>query len=238
MAHPHEIRDMLWHVELMRAFQEQKDKTSRIAEDMERLQQEANQLQQQVEYLSKCQWPREMALWPPERKTWSKAMTGELRLINLLKNSKAGDEIGGEDDDDRLGPGRGENVNTMQPGDKWDFEKLVGKWKQRVKEDRHKRGLYGVMPEKEDRTPITSISVGNGSGLGTRDSDLGYPPGQPPIVAHLKRSRTEGDVERRDESNGGSPVNGIVNIGEDGKEQGERRAPRRTTKNITFVSDC
>lgn len=179
MVHPPDTRDALWHVELLRAFQAQKDKATDMEERMEELAQERNQLLQQVEYLSRCQWPREMALWPPERLAYGKKMREEVRLINLQRppyavlkgqgviNPRARSE-GAPPEETVLGGGAGtnpavtgdsnnnnnittddedenpnmvtENVNSR--GDKWDFDKLVGKWKAHVKEDRQRRAPW------------------------------------------------------------------------------------------------
>ncbi|KIX10671.1 uncharacterized protein Z518_01755 [Rhinocladiella mackenziei CBS 650.93] len=128
MAHPIEIRNLLWQVELLRSYHSEQQKVSEMEEKLEALQQEANQLQQQVEYLSRCQWPREMALWPPERRTFGTSMREEIRLMNLNKVP------GGEYEDMASLP---DNLNTR--GDKWDFDKLVNKWKAHVKEDRNRR---------------------------------------------------------------------------------------------------
>ncbi|RMZ86253.1 hypothetical protein DV737_g69, partial [Chaetothyriales sp. CBS 132003] len=210
MSRPPDARALLWSTELLRAFQSQKDRVCAIEEDMERLQQEANQLQQQVEHLSLCQWPREMAQWPPERHTYSKKMREELRLINPLKPTPRAQGESDADDVELLAPGGpGENVNTRL--DKWDFDKLVSKWKTHVREDRN--------------------------GASGQDGSL------PPSVKRVKANGGDGDGghggdDRDLQQNGDSPVNGIVNIDKDGKEQGERRAPRRNLpKSISIVSD-
>lgn len=129
MAHPVEVRNLLWQVELLRGYHSEQQKVAEVEEKLEVLQQEANQLQQQVEYLSRCQWPREMALWPPERHTYAASMREEIRLINPGK-------IPGADGVENL-IGTPENINTR--GDKWDFDKLVNKWRAHVKEDRIRR---------------------------------------------------------------------------------------------------
>ncbi|EXJ80128.1 hypothetical protein A1O1_08270 [Capronia coronata CBS 617.96] len=138
MAHPLEIRGLLWQVELLRAYNMEQQRVAELEERLESIQQEANQLQQQVEHLSRCQWPREMALWPPERKTYGQTMREELRLVNLNKIPWAD----GADIDVMLLP---DNVNTR--GDKWDFDKLVNKWKTRVREDKNRR-----MPQSQPTT--------------------------------------------------------------------------------------
>jgi hypothetical protein len=137
MAHPVDIRNLLWQVELLRAYNSEQQKVQEMEDKLERLQQEANQLQQQVEYLSRCQWPREMALWPPERKTFGATMREELRYINLNKGRAASHAPDGVAADE-TGNANTENVNT-RVGDKWDFDKLVSKWKAHVKEDRNRR---------------------------------------------------------------------------------------------------
>ncbi|RMZ81385.1 hypothetical protein DV738_g2206, partial [Chaetothyriales sp. CBS 135597] len=143
ISHPPDARALLWNTELLRAFQSQKDRVSAMEEELDRLQQEASQLQQQVEYLSQCQWPREMAQWPPERHSYSKKMREELRLVNPLKGPQRADGESGSDYLERLESG-GDNNNSTNPHvDKWDFDKLVNKWKTHVRED---RGRNGVSP--------------------------------------------------------------------------------------------
>lgn len=174
MTHPHDIRDLLWHIELLRAFQNQKDKVSELEERTDELQQEANQLQQQVEYLSQCQWPREMAQWPPDRHTFSRKMAEEVRLINLQKPvpGSGGTSISKVQADDRFAsastthPGedserdgidaniKTENINLRGDKDKWNFDKLVNKWRAHIKEDRQRR------------TPFIQAMGGSGGGGG------------------------------------------------------------------------
>ncbi|KIV85069.1 hypothetical protein PV11_00804 [Exophiala sideris] len=165
MVHPPEVRNLLWQVELLRSYRTEQEKVAEIEEKLESLQQEANQLQQQVEYLSRCQWPREMALWPPERKAFGPSMREELRLINL---SKVPGAEGAEE-----AASLAENVNTR--GDKWDFDKLVNKWKTHIREDKTRR-----IPQ--------SHPTGEGGGA---------------KVAELKKSQSEPGVNGL--SNGQSP---------------------------------
>lgn len=135
MAHPPDIRNLLWQVELLRAYHSEQQKVQETEERLERLQQETNQLQQQVEYLSRCQWPREMALWPPDRKTFGASMREELRLVNL---SKLPVSSNGADGIEEMVYASAENVNT-RASDRWDFDKLVAKWKAHVREDKSRR---------------------------------------------------------------------------------------------------
>lgn len=139
MAHPPEIRNLLWQVELLRAYNMEQQRVAELEERLEAIQQEANQLQQQVEYLSRCQWPREMALWPPERKTFAHSLREELRLINLNKAPWA------EGTDIETPSSLADNINAR--GDKWDFEKLVNKWKVHIREDKNRR-----MPQPQATT--------------------------------------------------------------------------------------
>ena len=173
MAHPIDIRNLLWQVELLRAYTSEQQKVQEMEERLERLQQETNQLQQQVEYLSRCQWPREMALWPPERRTFGAGMREELRLMNLSKmppGSMRPEEMISEPV---------ENVNT-RVADRWDFEKLVSKWKAHVREDRNRR-----MPQSQQ-------------------SMEGGPP-TPAKVAELKKTQSEPGLNGL--SNGQLPYN-------------------------------
>ena len=162
MAHPMEIRQLLWQVELLRAYNTEQQRTSELEEKIETLQQEASQLQQQVEYLSRCQWPREMALWPPERRTFGSAMTEEIRLVNLNKLPGGSD---GFEDMVQLP----ENINTR--GDKWDFDKLLRKWKGHIKEDRNRRI---PPPPQQSGTPTTEGGIPKTAELKKSQSESGF----------------------------------------------------------------
>jgi hypothetical protein len=135
-----EQRTKQWQLELARAFVSEQEKRKEADERVERVQHEANQLQAQVEMLSRCQWPREMALWPPERVPVGKGVVKELRM-ELNKHSSEGDSSGGE-------------------AGRWDFERLVGKWKKVVKEDRSRRtGVWAVQqrpPDMHETPPLPS----------------------------------------------------------------------------------
>ncbi|OAP56576.1 hypothetical protein AYL99_08688 [Fonsecaea erecta] len=179
MAHPIEIRNLLWQVELLRAYNTEQQRVQEMEEKLERLQQEANQLQQQVEYLSRCQWPREMALWPPERRTFGASMREELRQMSLNKVPVGS---AGPDAPEEMVSLPTENVNTRQ-GDKWDFDKLVNKWKAHVKEDKNRR------------MPQALVSMDGTGGLG----------GPPAVkVAELKKTKSESGTNGL--SNGQSPI--------------------------------
>ena len=175
MTHSPDARDQYWHVELLRALQAQKDKAAQMQEKSEALEQESNQLRQQVEYLSRCQWPREMALWPPERVTYNKRMREEVNLVNLQRapGKVLGVAVGGgvegregDEDDDDSGGMATENVNTR--GDKWDFEKLVGKWRSHVKEDRTRRAPWTA-------TTSSSNNVGSYAAYGANGGHVASP---------------------------------------------------------------
>ncbi|RMD42951.1 hypothetical protein DV735_g2189, partial [Chaetothyriales sp. CBS 134920] len=237
ISHPPDARALLWNTELLRAFQSQKDRVSAMEEEINRLQQEAGQLQQQVEYLSQCQWPREMALWPPERHSYSKKMREELRLVNPLKPPSRAE--GESESASGGGGGSGEDVHTQL--DKWDFDKLVNKWKAHVREDRGRRTMASSThtPSGQAQSFIPPLPPSSLPGNGVspaQDNSL------PPSVKRVKANGDPGgsgtEDDRTLQQHGEYPVNGIVTIDRDGKEQGERRAPRRNvTKSISFVSD-
>ncbi|ETI22894.1 hypothetical protein G647_04688 [Cladophialophora carrionii CBS 160.54] len=168
MAQPLDIRNLLWQVELLRAYNSEQQKVQEMEEKLERLQQEADQLQQQVEYLSRCQWPREMALWPPERKTFGATMRDELRMINLNRGHAGSHGPGGADETVNAPI---ENVLTRM-GDKWDFDKLVNKWKAHVKEDRNRR-----MPVAQSQQSMDGVVAG--------------PPPPAVKVSELKKTQSE-----------------------------------------------
>nr|KAK5440262.1 hypothetical protein LTR18_008199 [Exophiala xenobiotica] len=138
MVHPPDVRSLLWQIELLRSYNTEQQRVAELEEKLESLQQETNQLQQQVEYLSRCQWPREMALWPPERRTFGPSMREELRLINLNKIPGAAEAP------EELVQVSDSHVNTR--GDKWDFDRLVSKWKAHIREDKSRRIPQSVTP--------------------------------------------------------------------------------------------
>ncbi|KAK6373956.1 hypothetical protein LTS17_007926 [Exophiala oligosperma] len=198
MVHPLEVRSLLWQIELLRSYNNEQQKVSELEEKLESLQQETNQLQQQVEYLSRCQWPREMALWPPERKTFGASMREELRLMNL--NKLPGAE--GAEDYIQLP----ESVNTR--GDKWDFDKLVNKWKTHIREDRNRR-----IPPSSSQTHTPLVDGAKGT-------------------AELKRSQTE-PSGMNGLSNGQSPS--LVTTTDEQRRKGTNT--RSQKGNINLVSD-
>ena len=233
MVHSPDIRSLLWNVELLRAYQTGKDKVVELEEEVERMRQEAAQLQQQVEYLSQCQWPREMALWPPERRTFGKGMREELRLVNLGKPVGGGVEGNGglgmngvgrheaepEGDPIERNPNmRTENVNTR--GDKWDFEKLVDKWKSHVREDRTRR--------KPWLDAVAGEGAAEATGLPRHPSGMDYYPAQ----ARRMRSELERGMNNSpggDATNGGNTPNGA--------SPQRDKGPRPIRKNISIISD-
>lgn len=133
MANSLEQQHSLWSIELLRALKLEQEKVKEATERLNQVTQEAAQLQQQIDYLSRCQWPREMALWPPERNTFTSAVQRELQkgeaaaasslaIVNSYGTPEVVHVLGGTDDD------------------RWDFDKLVNKWRRHVREDRARRG--------------------------------------------------------------------------------------------------
>jgi hypothetical protein len=145
MSVSEEQRTKQWQLELARAFVSEQEKRKEAEERVERVQEEVTQLQAQVEMLSRCQWPREMALWPPERVPVGSKVMKELRL-ELKKN--AGNASYGDEGESES---RGE-------GARWNFERLVGKWKRVVKEDKARRtGVLAVqqrLPGVHETAPL------------------------------------------------------------------------------------
>ena len=133
-----------WQLELARAFAGEQEKRCEAEERMERVQQEASQLQSQVEMLSRCQWPREMALWPPERVPVGNGVVRELRWELRKNNSNSSEGAAGGAQGDAA---------------RWDFEKLVGKWKRVVREDKSRRtgplGMQQRPPDAHETAPPT-----------------------------------------------------------------------------------
>lgn len=133
MAASEEQRSRQWQLELTRAFVGEQEKRKEAEQKAERVAHEAEQLQAQVEMLSRCQWPREMALWPPERVPIGDQVLRELRM-ELKKHGTEAEGAG----------------SAGEPG-RWDFERLVAKWKKVVKEDKHRQtGVLAVHQRPTD----------------------------------------------------------------------------------------
>jgi hypothetical protein len=163
-----EERQEAWLLELMRALATKSQKVKDLEEKLETLTSEANRLQGQVEHLSRCQWPRELALWPPEPVRFSKIAAEEVRGINLdTEESQDGGKSGGSG-----------VMTTKEVNERWDYEKLVGKWRRRVREDRSRKNgmaaaggpgtrlseLQQRERERESATPPLQVNGGNGGG--------------------------------------------------------------------------
>jgi hypothetical protein len=211
MSVSEEQRTKQWQLELARAFVSEQEKRKEAEERVERVQEEAAQLQAQVEMLSRCQWPREMALWPPERVPVGNKVMKELRL-ELKKNNTSNTGYGDEDGGDSRGEGA-----------RWNFERLVGKWKNVVKEDKARRtGALAVqqrppdvletapLPPPQQLTPQIAT-------LGSHTSEMqgiqkggavnGEEPRRRSARTHLVTNKTEQDNAVR-ESNDALMMNG------------------------------
>ncbi|KAK5942208.1 hypothetical protein PMZ80_006163 [Knufia obscura] len=158
MSNNPEQQYQLWSIELLRAYKCEQDKLKDATERIARMTQEASQLQQQIDHLSRCQWPREMALWPPERNTFDSAVQKE--LSNNRHGATSIDSL------NAYGTTRDPGITSLSPEDRWDFDKLVNKWKRHVREDRARRGGSGssMLPplssealERTDTPPSASI---------------------------------------------------------------------------------
>jgi hypothetical protein len=141
-----------WSLELMRAFRTQAQKVTDLEDRLETLTSEANRLQGQVEHLSRCQWPREMALWPPEPVKFTKLAAEEIRTINL-------DSPSGNKDTGRNGGGSRDALSTKEITERWDYDRLVGKWRRRVREDRTRRTGTGMVAAAATATATPTINT-------------------------------------------------------------------------------
>ena len=119
-------------------------------------------------------------------------MAEEVRLINLQKPIAGGNGSAistttthGDGRNDEAGDGidpnvKTENINTKGDEGKWDFEKLVGKWRAHVKEDRVRRTPYiqstggsSSSPYPYPHPSAAHVSAGNGSGSGSGSGSTG-----------------------------------------------------------------
>lgn len=144
---PPDQQHQQWTLELLRAFKNEQDKTKEANERIVRVMQEASQLQQQIDYLSRCQWPREMALWPPKRNTFS---SGEQKELSKTVGTTTFDVVAGNGVSGMASSAT--NLNS-----KWDFDKLVDKWKRHVREDRARRGTAPTSTSGSSMLPPVTI---------------------------------------------------------------------------------
>lgn len=132
-----------WTLELLRAFRTASTKTADLEAKLEVLTTEANRLAGQVEHLSRCQWPREMALWPPEPVRFGKKTADEIRGVNQ-----------------DMGEDRGSREEVEE---RWEYERLVGKWRRRVREDRSRRAGVGPTMTTPGGSRLVELQRGEGS---------------------------------------------------------------------------
>lgn len=136
-----------WTVELLRAYDREKDKNKSHEARVEDLLQEITRLRQQIEYLERCQWPREMALWPPDRMAISNVVQRELKTS--LPTGLTGAQMPALDSQRH----------------RWDYDSLINKWKRRVQEDRVRRSQPSLMdqPEQSDTAMSPAMTSRNHS---------------------------------------------------------------------------
>lgn len=174
-----------WTLELLRAFRTASQKSAGLEAKLEALTAEANRLAGQVEHLSRCQWPREMALWPPEPVRFSKGTAEEIRGMNLDGEGK-GDS--GSRDMGRSGEGAVGQAKEFE--ERWDYERLVGKWRRRVREDRSRRS--GMVA-----TSAGSVSVGGSAATPGASRLVELQRGQESATPPLVNGNGVGSEQRR-----------------------------------------
>lgn len=131
LALPPKTQHEKWHLEILRAYARESEKRTTIEDQLARVQQEANLLRAQVEKLSCLQYPREFALFPPESIPIAKDIARD------LSNKTDGGATGAE---------------------KWDFDRIVGKWKKAVQEDRkNHRVTTGSLSAAVQALPDSSL---------------------------------------------------------------------------------
>lgn len=199
MSHAPDQQYQLWTIELLRAYKTEQDKLKEANDRIARITQEAGQLQQQIDYLSRCQWPREMALWPPERNTFSSVVQKELQEGKLSPTSL--DSVNAYGSRKSL-----EFMNT--PEDRWDFDKLVNKWRRHVREDRARKGgsmlpplevegtgtppasLRKAMSEQNGRNSATNSPIARNGGIGITDKPVTFASQRPFAGTPTSRTNT------------------------------------------------
>lgn len=156
---PPDQQHQQWTLELLRAFKNEQDKTKEANERIVRIMQEASQLQQQIDYLSRCQWPREMALWPPKRNTFNSA---EQKELSKVTNTTTFEVVAGNGT-----AGAGMASSATNTSNKWDFDKLVDKWKRHVREDRARRGTAPIATSGSSMLPPVTIPTDHANDIST-----------------------------------------------------------------------
>ena len=165
---PHDRKQDVWKIELMRAFAREGARRKEKDDHLHRVEQEARRLQNEVDMLSRCQWPREFALFPPERRTASTAVSKEFQQD--------------------FGPSSLRGTESY-----WDYDNLVQKWKKAVLEDTARR-LMGATPSSK-LPPLTGNNYSPTAASRLEGSELIRPVSQPPppqvnLPPPSKRART------------------------------------------------
>lgn len=165
-----------WTLELLRAFRTASQKSTDLEAKLEALTAEANRLAGQVEHLSRCQWPREMALWPPEPVRFSRMAAEEIRGMNQDAEGESG---GGNRGVGRVGEGPVGQTKELE--ERWDYERLVGKWRRRVREDRSRRsGMAATSAGSASGGGSTAVPAGSRMIELQRSPEAATPP--PPLL--------------------------------------------------------
>lgn len=238
MSNGAEQQYQLWSIELLRAYKCEQDKLKEANERILRITQEADQLQQQIDYLSRCQWPREMALWPPERNTFSSAVQKQLSYTNGTAPTSL---------DSVYSYGTAKDLGAaFSPEDRWDFDKLVNKWKRHVREDRARRGgnaasMLPPLSEGLERTgtpPPTSIRAPSAPGALHNGSKSTSTTNSPTVRNGL---HTSGSMSVTDKpttfANMQRPFAGTPNNNSTNHNQSSRSQTPFQNQNVSIISD-
>lgn len=145
-ALPEKQKQEAWRTEALRAYTREQEKRHEADARLQRVEQEVQHLRAQVSQLSKCQQPREFVLFPPTT----------LPLPTHI--AKAASETAAQS-----------GFDTAD----WDYDRLVAKWKSRLRGDRNNR-LGGQQP-LPNSAPIKSWNFSTPGANGTTTAAASTP---------------------------------------------------------------
>lgn len=190
-ALPEKQKQEAWRTEALRAYTREQEKRHEADARLQRVEQEVQHLRAQVAQLSKCQQPREFVLFPPTT----------LPLPTDI--AKAASETAARS-----------GFDTAD----WDYDRLVAKWKSRLRGDRNNR-LGGQQP-LPNNAPIKSwnFSTAGANGTASTPRHLLYPEHHAP--PRRGDSTEDADHEEDYDEDGGADMEDAP--GEEEEEDGAR----------------
>lgn len=195
-ALPEKQKQEAWRTEALRAYTREQEKRHEADARLQRVEQEVQHLRAQVAQLSKCQQPREFVLFPPT--------TLPLPTDIAKAASETATQTGFDTAD-------------------WDYDRLVAKWKSRLRGDGNSR-LGGQQP-LPNNVPIKSWNFSTAGANGTTAAAASSTPRHllyPEHHALPRRGDSTEDADHEEDYDEGGGADMEDAPGEEEEEDGAR----------------